>query len=331
MSPELQRRPAVRGGGPDGEAAPVMHDVARLAGVSHMTVSRVLNEPWRVRPATRERVLSAIGELGYRPNSAARSLATRRSRTIGVIALHTTLYGPSSTLHGIEEAARAADYYVSVASAPRSTTEALRESAHRLLAQSVDGVVIIAPVRWSARVVEEIGGSTLVVAVEAAGLAGVPSVGVDQGLGARRAVEHLLGLGHATVHHVAGPVDWNESERRAEGWREALRAARRRIPSLVSGDWTARSGYEATRSLLSSASRSRPMTALFVANDHMALGALRALHEGGLRVPEDVSVVGFDDLPEAAYFTPPLTTVRQEVDVLGGAHVHGVLPARVLG
>ncbi|MGN9812857.1 LacI family DNA-binding transcriptional regulator [Micromonospora sp. BQ11] len=290
-----------------------MSDVARLAGVSHMTVSRVINEPWRVRAATRERVQAAIETLGYRPNSAARSLVTRKSHTIGVVALNTTLFGPASTLHGLEEAAREAGYFVSVASAQRLTTEDLRASVHRLVDQSVDGIVVIAPLRSAAQVVGALDPSVPAVSVEGVELGVVPCVAVDQHLGARLVVEHLLSLGHRTVHHISGPRDWTEAEARAEGWRSTLRAARRRVPAAVVGDWSARSGYEAARLLADKPD----LTALFVANDHMALGALRALQERGLRVPEDVSVVGFDDVPECAYYLPPLTTVRQDFAEIG--------------
>ena len=305
-SPTPGRRPALG-------SAPVMSDVARLAGVSHMTVSRVLNEPWRVRSATRERVESAIAALGYRPNSAARSLVTKRSRTIGVVALNTTLFGPASTLHGIEEAARDAGYYVSVASADRLTHDALRAAVHRLTSQSVDGMVVIAPLRSAAQVVDALDPSVPAVSVEGVELEVIPSVAVDQHLGARLAVEHLLSLGHRTVHHVSGPLDWTESEARIDGWRETLRSARLRVPALVVGDWSARSGYEGTSRLLDKGG----VTAVFAANDPMALGALRALHERGLRVPQDVSVVGFDDVPESSYYMPPLTTVRQDFSEIG--------------
>ena len=305
------RNGRLRPADPDG--APVMNDVARLAGVSHMTVSRVLNEPWRVRAATRDRVQSAISQLGYQPNSAARSLVTRKSRTIGVVALNTTLFGPASTLHGIEEAARDAGYHVSIASAPRLTTEAVRETVQRLLAQAVDGVAVIAPFRAALQVAEELRGVTPVVATEGLGPGRVASVSIDQALGARLAVEHLLELGHRTVHHISGPVDWLEAEARTDGWRETLRRARRRIPAPAVGTWQARSGYEAALRLTAEPG----VTALFVSNDHMALGALRALHERGLHVPRDVSVVGFDDVPESAYFLPPLTTLRQDFAEVG--------------
>jgi DNA-binding LacI/PurR family transcriptional regulator len=290
-----------------------MADVARRAGVSHMTVSRVLNEPWRVRAQTRERVESVISELGYRPNAAARSLVTRRSRTVGVVALETTLVGPSGILHGIEEAARDAGYYVSIATAPAFTVDALRSSVARLMESSVDGVVVIAPFRDATEALDALDAGVPAVLVEGLGFRGSPTVAIDQELGGRLVVDHLLQLGHVTVHHISGPPDWTEAEGRVAGWRSALESAGREVPRLVAGDWSAGSGYLAAREMLAGGG----VTAIFAANDHMALGALRAAYEAGLRVPADVSVAGFDDVTEAAYYLPPLTTVRQDFAEIG--------------
>ncbi|MEU5725508.1 MULTISPECIES: LacI family DNA-binding transcriptional regulator [unclassified Micromonospora] len=292
---------------PRGRRLPVMGDVARLAGVSHMTVSRVLNEPESVRPKTRERVLLAIEQLGYRRNSAARSLVTRRSQTLGVVCFDTTLYGPASMLNGIEHAAEDAGYAVSVASLRRPTAEAATQAVQRLVGQSVDGLVLIAPQAAEAMAfVRALPTDVPVVAVENA-LPNVTSVSVDQVLGARMLTEHLLSLGHETVHHVRGPSDWSEANGRVDGWLAALEENGRTVPRELVGDWSAKSGYVAGQKL----ARDRRATAVFAANDSMALGVLRGLHEAGVRVPEDVSVVGFDDIPEAAFMTPPLTTVSQ--------------------
>jgi DNA-binding LacI/PurR family transcriptional regulator len=278
-----------------------------------MTVSRVLREPWRVSSGTRERVQTAIDELGYRPNFAARSLVTRRSRTIGVVALNTTLFGPAALLHGIEEAACDAGFFVSIASPTQLTAEAVRASVHRLMEQSVDGVVIVAPFRLASPTLDTVIRPVPVVVVEGPPVDGPSSVGVDQELGGRLAVEHLLALGHRTVHHISGPLDWTESDGRVEGWRAALREARRRVPAVEVGDWSAGSGYDGTRALLARGG----VTSIFTGNDSMALGALRALSEAGARVPQDVSVVGFDDVPECPYYLPPLTTVRQDFGGMG--------------
>jgi len=151
------------------------------------------------------------------------------------------------------------------------------------------------------------------VAVGAAESAPVPVVTVDQHDGARRATEHLLALGHETVWHVAGPSDWLEARQRVDGWIATLTEAGADIPPLLAGDWSARSGYELGKRLATV----RDVTAVFAANDQMALGILRALDEAGRDVPEDISVVGFDDIPEAQFFSPPLTTVRQDFNEMG--------------
>jgi DNA-binding LacI/PurR family transcriptional regulator len=305
---------------------PVMGDVARLAGVSHMTVSRVLNQPNSVRPETRDRVRQAIEQLGYRPNSAARSLVTRRSRVLGVVCFDTTLYGPASTLNGIEHAAEDAGYAVSVASLRRSTAGSAVQAVQRLVDQSVDGLVLIVP-QTSAAVsfFRALPGDVPVVAVESA-LPAVTSVAVDQVLGARQITGHLLSLGHETVYHVRGPADWSEANGRVEGWRAALEEHGGSVPRPLVGDWSAKSGYAAGQRLASNTQ----VTAIFAANDSMALGVLRALHEAGLRVPEDVSVVGFDDIPEAAFMTPPLTTVRQPFREVGRRSIE-ILVAAIEG
>jgi DNA-binding LacI/PurR family transcriptional regulator len=292
---------------------PAMTDVAQLAGVSHQTVSRVLNDHPSVRPDTRERVISAIGQLGYRPNSAARILVTGQSQVLGVISFGTTLYGPASTVYGIEQAARTAGYFVSIASLPTLDVESVRDAVDRLMAQSVAGIMVVAPLVSAAEAIAALPPDLPVVLVQGGPEAGAPEVIVDHESGARQAVEHLLQLGHRVVWHVGGPDGWIESKLRRAGWAGALEAAGAKGPAVLPGDWSARSGYLAGRRL----ARLRSVTAVFVANDQMALGVLRALHEAGRRVPEEVSVVGFDDIPEAAYLTPPLTTIRQDFSEVG--------------
>ncbi|WP_121162778.1 LacI family DNA-binding transcriptional regulator [Micromonospora pisi] len=290
-----------------------MADVARLAGVSHQTVSRVLNHHPNVRPETRDRVLAAISELSYRRNALARGLVRRRSRVLGVVSFDTTLFGPASTLYGIERAARAAGYWVSIATLERIDRAGVLAAVDALAEQSVEGVIIIAPQLEAAGALHSLPAGLPAVAVEAGLDGGAPVVGVDQVAGARLAVEHLLALGHRTVWHIAGPPDWLEARDRVEGWRAALRDAGRPVPAMIAGDWSARSGYAAGQALAQQAD----VTAVFAANDQMALGLLRALHERGVRVPGEVSVVGFDDIPEAEFLIPPLTTVRQDFDEVG--------------
>ncbi|WP_345635714.1 LacI family DNA-binding transcriptional regulator [Rugosimonospora acidiphila] len=292
----------------------MIHDVARLAGVSHQTVSRVLNDHPNVRGTTRDRVLSAMRQLNYRPNALARGLASRRSRTVGVVGFDTRLFGPASALLAIEQAARAAGYAITLSSLAAEDAGSVRRSVEALADQSVDGVIVIAPREDSARGVSEFQGGLPIVAVEA-GYAGgdVPVVSVDQFTGARLATDHLLELGHRTVWHVAGPADWLEAQERVEGWRASLADAGVPAPPLIRGDWSPASGYRAGLDLAA-----RPgASAVFVANDEMALGLLHALSERGVRVPQDVSVVGFDSIPESEFFIPALTTVRQDFDELG--------------
>ncbi|MFB7512335.1 LacI family DNA-binding transcriptional regulator [Streptomyces sp. NPDC056144] len=299
---------------------PTMADVAREAGVSHQTVSRVLSGHPNVRPATRDQVTEAIERLGYRRNSAARALVTRRTRTLGVIAVNTALYGPASTLTGLEEAAREEGYLVSTVSLRPGQGQGLKDAIDHLAAWGVEGVVAITPQRSHVQALAELDAPFPVVTVEGGHRLDLPSVSLDQELGARMVTEHLLAAGHRTVWHVAGPEDWLESEARAAGWRAVLEENGIRPPRVLTGDWSPLSGYRAGQELAGLALARRgatPVTAVFVANDQMALGVLRALREGGIRTPAQVAVAGFDDIPEAEYFPPPLTTVRQDFAAIG--------------
>jgi DNA-binding LacI/PurR family transcriptional regulator len=290
-----------------------MTDVALLAGVSHQTVSRVINNHPSVSATTRVRVRAAIEELGYRRNSAARALVTGHSQTLGVVTLNSTLYGPASTLHGIEQAAVESQYFVIVASLRATDRPAVRQAISRLVDQGVEGVVVIAPLVSVAEALADLPPGVPVVAVEGDAEPDIDVVTVDQRAGAEAATGHLLDQGHATVWHVAGPNDWLEAQQRTAGWRATLEAARIDVPPPLHGDWSARSGYQAGHMLAGMPD----VTAVFVANDSMAVGVLRAFHEHGRAVPEDISLVGFDDIPEAAYFNPPLTTIRQDFGEVG--------------
>jgi DNA-binding LacI/PurR family transcriptional regulator len=299
----------------------VMADVAQLAGVSYQTVSRVLHDSPSVHEETRERVLAAIRQLDYRPNSMARALVTGRSKTLGVVSFDTTLYGPASTLFGIQQAAHDAGYAVSISSLRAINRDTVLSAIQQLRDQGVDGVAVIAPLRAGVDALRHVRPDFAVVAVEGGPDASIPVATVDQQAGAAAATQHLLSLGHKTVWHLAGPPDWKEAEDRIEGWKTTLQAAGARVPALLRGDWTARSGYEAGQALL----EIKELTAVLVGNDQMALGLLRRLHEVGRKVPSELSVVGFDDIPEAAYFTPPLTTVRQDFTELGRRCLHALL------
>ncbi|KYF70322.1 LacI family transcriptional regulator [Sorangium cellulosum] len=321
MEDKNGKSPAERRVKRGGRRAAVMVDVAKLAGVSYQTVSRVLHDSPHVRRDTRERVLDAIRQLDYRPSSVAQALVTGRSRKLGVVSFNTTLYGPASTLLGLEEAAHDAGYGVSIASLRSLSRAPVVEAVQRLCDQGADGIVVIAPQRSAVDALLHLSSDVPVVAVEGGPDDSIPVVAVDQHGGAAAATRHLLDLGHPTVWHIAGSSDWLEADQRIEGWRSTLEAAGAEVPPLLRGDWSARSGYELAPRL----TRTPGVTAVFVANDQMALGLLRYLHEIGHETPRDISIVGFDDIPEAAYFTPPLTTVRQDFSELGRRCLHLLL------
>lgn len=296
-----------------------VRDVAALAGVSRQTVSRVLNEHPDVAEPTRERVLQAMGELGYRMNNAARALGTRRSRTLGVLASDALQFGPSRSIAAIEASARAAGYWVSAAFADADDAASVSSAVDHLVAQGVEGILVVAPHARTLRVLETVTAGVPIVTLHSAGH-DARGVGVDQVAGARLAVGVLADAGHTRIAHLAGPADWLEAESRAEGFAAEL-AVRGLVPALtISGDWTARAGYEAVPAL-----RAAGATAVFAANDQMALGLLGALHAAGVAVPGEMSVVGFDDVPEAAFAWPRLTTVRQDFDELARRAVAAVI------
>ncbi|MFJ4171981.1 LacI family DNA-binding transcriptional regulator [Paenarthrobacter sp. NPDC089714] len=290
-----------------------MEDVARVAGVSHQTVSRVLNNHPNVSAKTRERVEQAITELGYRRNTAARSLVTRRSQTIGVLGSELAQYGPSHTLLGLQQAARDAGYFVSVAGLRDVTPESIRDAIAHFMDQGVDGIVVTVPHPGTFEVLKDITTHIPLVAVGAIGDKQLSGATVDQREGSRLVVEHLTKLGHERIGHLSGPSGWIDAAARIDGWRDAVADAGLDPSVLIEGDWSAECGYR--EGLKIAAERS--VTALFVANDQMALGVLRAFHEAGVQVPGDISIVGFDDQPESAYFIPPLTTVAQDFEELG--------------
>lgn len=287
---------------------PAMTDVARLAGVSHQTVSRVLNDHPNVREQTRLRVRAAIKELGYRPNRAARALVTGKTQLIGVVAQNSTLYGPASLLSAFEEAAGEAGFAVSVGRVKVLDRDSIAAAVERHRDQRVAGIVVIAPNSSAADALADVPAELPLVTVDGDPDRPTPLVTVDQGVGAYDATTHLLDAGHQTVWHVSGPTDWFDAAGRVQGWRRALEIHGREEPPVMAADWSAASGYKAGQML----ARMPEVTAVFASNDHLALGVLRAMHERGRRVPHDVSVVGFDDVPEAAYFIPPLTTVRPD-------------------
>ncbi|MFE9450137.1 LacI family DNA-binding transcriptional regulator [Streptomyces sp. NPDC006739] len=293
-----------------GSPAPRSADVARVAGVSRKTVSRVLNNEPYVSDEARRRVLAAAEELGYRLNNAARALASGRTRSIGVVSLGTAGYGTASLLVHIEQAVRDAGYALRVVNTPDGDPDGIAAALESLLDQGVDGIVVSEPiVEGKVRVRLDVPVCFLG-APPAFPASRTVTVGVGAHDLARAATEHLLDLGHATVHHLAGPRRWYATKDRIEGWRAALAARGAHEPPLLNGDWSPASGYAAGRALASD----RSVTAVFASGDEMAIGLIHALREAGRRVPEDISVVGFDGNPVFAYVSPPLTTARQPLE-----------------
>ncbi|MFF7550967.1 LacI family DNA-binding transcriptional regulator [Streptomyces canus] len=306
-----------------GSSAPRSEDVARLAGVSRKTVSRVLNNEPYVSNESRRRVLAAAEELGYRLNHAARALASGRTRSIGVVALATAGYGTASLLVGIEQAVRDAGYALRVVNTPDGDPQSIAGALESLLEQGVDGIVVSVPI-VEGEVPLGVDVPVLFVGAPPAFTAArTLSVGVGAHQLARAATEHLLDLGHSTVHHLAGPRRWYATKDRIEGWQAALATRGAHEPPVLNGDWSAASGYAAGLGLASD----RSVTAVFAAGDEMAIGLIHGLRESGRRVPEDVSVVGFDGNPVFAYVTPPLTTVRQPFEAASSEGIRLLLHA----
>jgi DNA-binding LacI/PurR family transcriptional regulator len=297
-----------------------MADVAALAGVSPQTVSRVSTGNDDVRPETRRRVLEAMDRIGYLPNSATRALKSGSFRTIGVLAHQMARTGEARTVEAVVEAARIAGYTVSLVDLESPSSHDVTAAVMRLTHQSIDGLVIIRA--------ENAGPGSLVlpprlpVVVSDSRFVGhLPAVATDQVAGTHQAVQHLLDLGHRTVHHLSGPEDSSPAAVREETWREILHTSGRPVPPPHGGDWSIRSGYLQGLRIADDPA----VTAVFCANDEMAIGLYRALHERGRRIPEDISVVGFDDIPVAEFVWPPLTTVAQDFTLVGRSLVDMLL------
>ena len=292
-----------------------MAQVAALAGVSGQTVSRVVNDSPRVDPATRSRVEHAMAELGYRPHPAARALRTGRSQTIGLVVTTLATVGNSRMLQATAEAAEERGYALTVVTA--AGADGVSRAFHRLEDQGADGAIVLNEASALVPASDRPAGLRLVV-VDAADGAGLRAVHSDHAGGAALATTRLLELGHTPVHHLAGPADSFAAAERERGWRETLVEAGIEPPSAVRGDWSADSGYAAAGAFAAA-------SAVFCANDQMALGLLRALADAGRRVPEDVAVIGFDDVPDAANYRPPLTTIRQDFAALAHRAVEALV------
>ncbi|MGW0803478.1 LacI family DNA-binding transcriptional regulator [Nonomuraea sp. NPDC002799] len=298
-----------------------MADVAKLAGVSSQTVSRVSNGHPGVIDSTREHVLAAMSELGYRPNSAARALRYGRFNTIGVILFSLASTGNSRTVEAIATHAAAEGYAITLIPIDVPTQDNVLGAFTRMGELAVDAVIVIIEIHLLDAGTVTLPPGVHVVVVDSDAGDRYSVVDTDQADGARRAVHHLLDLGHQTVWHVTGPPASFAGQRRAQAWRTTLEAAGRPVPPPLHGDWSAESGYAAGLVLAGEPG----CTAVFASNDQMALGLLRAFHERRRPVPDEISVVGFDDIPDAAFFVPPLTTVHQDFAEVGRRCVQRVL------
>lgn len=283
-----------------------IRDVARLAAVSHQTVSRVLNDHPSIRDSTRERVLTAIRTLDYRPNQAARALASSRTNLLGILSATVGEFGPTSAIVAIEQAARDRGFSISTLNLPDSTPASIGEAIRLLQHEQVDGIIVLAPQVRVFNVIEGLGLDIPIVSLQTDSGGNAERVASDQVLGARMAVEHLIELGHEDILHLAGPQDWIEAESRMRGYLDALIEADLSTIPPIRGDWTADFGHFAGREL----AHRRDFTAVFAANDLMAIGLMHGFRDAGVRVPEDICVVGLDDIPVAAHVWPPLSTVR---------------------
>lgn len=292
-------------------------EVAKEAGISTQTVSRVINHRPDVAPETRQRVLQVIDQLGYRPSNIARSLIHGRSYTLGVVGYGLEYFGPSRTLSGIEQQANELGYSLLLNLIRQPEKNDVEQILRELLSRYVDGIVWAVPEignnrDWTQREIAQL--SVPIVFLSTQPRPNQSVVAVDNRSGGRMATKHLFDQGHRNVGLITGPLDWWEARQRQLGWQDALQEVTSENNLVVRGDWMAESGERGLRQLL----KQRPdIDAVFVCNDQMALGALQAARQMGVRVPEDLALVGFDDIPESAYFYPPLSTVRQDMVELG--------------
>jgi LacI family transcriptional regulator len=302
-------------------------DVAQAAGVSTQTVSRVMNKFSYVSGETRQRVEAVVEQLGYRPSTLARSLIQQRSYTLGVVTYGLKYIGPSRTLNGIADKADELGYMLLMKELNNFDANRIDDVIDSLLAHQVDGILWAAPEigdnhAWIEQRMEKIPVPMLFLAMQPR--QGIPSVVTDNFQGATTAIQHLLDCGRKKIGHISGPLDWWEAQERKRGWRDTLKTEGLEVSEqgCVEGNWSSSSGEQAFIQLLESFP---DMDAVFVANDQMALGVLREAHGRDIRVPDQLAVIGFDDIPESAYFYPSLTTISQDLQLLGAQAVQNIV------
>jgi DNA-binding LacI/PurR family transcriptional regulator len=290
-----------------------IYDVAKLAGVSHQTVSRVLNGHPSIRPATKSKVEAAAKQLNYRPSMAARALVTKRNSMLGIIVGDTGLYGPAGMLNAMERQARDAGYYSLTVAIKQDSPDSWSDGIEHLRRIGVEGLVCIAIKKEALEMVARANAGVPIVTIDTEEIKGVTTVGIDNTQGAQIATNHLISLGHKNILHISGPAGSIEARARVDGYKRAMKKAGLK-PLVVAGDWSSSTGF---RLGLEVNLQQNKISSVFLANDHLAVGFLHAMRVRGISVPKDLSVVGFDSIPESPYLDPPLTTVEQDFDKLG--------------
>ncbi len=292
-----------------------LRDIAKMAGVSYQTVSRVINNHPYVAEATRQRVLDLINALDYHPNKAARSLAGHQANTIALVASEIHDYGPAQVVINIERAAKTLGYELVLSIATDTSSSSMRAAINSILHYRVDGILILKPISGiSYPEMMQISGGLPIVQINSQNDPAAPSMMIDQDYGMRCLLDHLIDIGHREMAVIYGPSNYYDAIVRQLACGTFLHEKGLQAVDSREGDWTAVSGYQSMKSMLE---QGRHFTAVLAANDQMALGAMRAMREHGLRIPQDISIVGFDDVPEAAFYEPPLTTIRQDFALLG--------------
>ena len=292
---------------------PNIYDVARLAKVSHQTVSRVLNDNPSIRPETKSRVLKAMESLGYRPSLAARTLASSRSKMLGILSSDTDFTGPAAMVHHMEAAARAQGYFVVTVGIDANDEESVQSGIDHLMKLGIEGLALVTPQLRAVEIARAAVSGIPVVTLDSMYRMDELAVSVDNFAGGAAATQHLIDLGHRNIAHISGPQGWFESTTRAAGYTATMLNANL-TPQVIDGDWLIDTGYRIGKKL---DIESKGLTALFIANDRMSFGFMHAMRERGIDVPTRLSIVGFDDLEEATYSSPPLTTLRQDFKQLG--------------
>ncbi|RPH22514.1 LacI family DNA-binding transcriptional regulator [Buttiauxella warmboldiae] len=296
-----------------------LYDVAKHAAVSYQTVSRVINQAEHVSEKTRRKVEAAMQALNYVPNRVAQQLAGKLSHTLGLVTSNLSWHAPSQIAAAIKSRASHLHFNVVMSMIEQPDLSACKNAVNGLLAQRVDGLIVNIPLEdEQAQAIARMCGRVPVLFVDVSPELATHSITFDAAAGSHLAVEHLIEQGHQQIALLCGPQDSVSARLRQQGWQQALAQHHLNAVAQLRGDWSSLSGYLQTLALIS---LNTPFTALLVANDQMALGALRALHESGLSVPARVSVIGYDDTEDSACFIPPLTTIKQDFRALGSACV----------